>query len=114
MTISKDLLEELKNTLVSDKNRIQKELEKFTHKNSEGVFEANFPEDLGSERSENANEVEEYADRLAVEANLENELKKINKALERMENGTYGIDINTGEEINIERLKAYPAASTNV
>ena len=114
MAINKELLEELKNTLISDRNRIQKELAKFTHKNSEGVIEVDFPDDLGSERSENANEVEEYSDRLAVEANLENELKKINKALERMENGTYGIDINTGEEISIERLKAYPAASTNV
>lgn len=114
MTISKELLEELKNSLISDKNRIERELDKFTHKNPEGIREANFPSDLGSEKSENANEVEEYADRLAVEGSLEKELENINKALERMENGTYGLDVKTGEKINIERLKAYPAANTNV
>ncbi len=114
MTIDKELLEELKSRLISDKNRIEKELTKFTHKNTDGSYEADFPEDLGSENSENANEIEEYSDRVAIEFSLEEELKKINDALERMEKGTYGIDVNTGEEINIERLKAYPAASTNV
>ena len=114
MTISNELLEELKEQLISDKNRIEGELNKFTHKNSDGVREANFPLDLGSEKSENANEVEEYADRLAIEENLEGELKNIKDALERMEKGVYGLDIKTGEEINTERLKAYPAASTNV
>ena len=114
MTISKELLNELKERLITRKSRIEEELSKFTHKNSDGVLKANFPKDLGSEKSENANEVEEYADRLAIEKNLEKELENINAALERMEKGTYGFDVKTGKEINMERLKACPSASENV
>ncbi len=114
MTISKELLEELKEVLISDKNRIEGELDKITQKNQDGVREVNFPSDLSFKRNENANEVEEYVDRLAVEESLEEELKNINEALKRMEKGVYGLDIKTGEEINIERLRAYPAADTNV
>ena len=35
-------------------------------------------------------------------------IKKIKKALERIENGTFGICESCGEEISIERLKARP------
>ncbi|MBN2809137.1 MAG: RNA polymerase-binding protein DksA [Deltaproteobacteria bacterium] len=37
-------------------------------------------------------------------------IKKINEALEQIDNGTYGICAECGEEINIERLKARPVA----
>ena len=35
-------------------------------------------------------------------------IKKIKKALERIENGTFGICESCGEEISVERLKARP------
>ncbi|OPL13657.1 MAG: RNA polymerase-binding protein DksA [delta proteobacterium ML8_D] len=38
-------------------------------------------------------------------------IKKIDKALERIENGTYGICEDCGEEIGIERLKARPVTT---
>ncbi len=38
-------------------------------------------------------------------------IKKIKKALERIENGTFGICEKCGEEINIERLKARPVTT---
>ena len=38
-------------------------------------------------------------------------IKKIKKALERIENGTFGICESCGEEIGIERLKARPVTS---
>ncbi len=114
MSIDQKTLAELREKLESEKKRIEGELERFTHENSDGDREANFPKDLGNERSENATEVEEYTDRLGVEQSLEAQLKDITDALERMENGTYGIDEKTGEEINIERLRVYPAARTNV
>ena len=38
-------------------------------------------------------------------------IKKIKKALERIENGTFGICESCGEDISIERLKARPVTS---
>jgi DnaK suppressor protein len=38
-------------------------------------------------------------------------IKKINNALDRIEDGTYGICDRCGEEISIGRLKARPVAS---
>jgi len=47
---------------------------------------------------------------VAVEDNLESQLKEVRDALLRMENGTYGICENCKQEVDIERLRAYPAA----
>jgi len=38
-------------------------------------------------------------------------IKKIKKALDRIENGTFGICESCGEEIGIERLKARPVTT---
>ncbi len=38
-------------------------------------------------------------------------IKKIKKALERIDNGTFGICESCGEEISIERLKARPVTT---
>ncbi|MFO8084461.1 MAG: RNA polymerase-binding protein DksA [Desulfobacterales bacterium] len=38
-------------------------------------------------------------------------IKKIKKALQRIENGTFGICEKCGEDINIERLKARPVTT---
>jgi RNA polymerase-binding transcription factor DksA len=45
---------------------------------------------------------------------LEAELAEIEAAIERIENGTYGIDEVTGQPIDPSRLDAVPAARTNV
>ena len=44
----------------------------------------------------------------------ENLLKKINYALERLENGTYGFSVISDEEIGIARLMATPHATMTV
>jgi RNA polymerase-binding transcription factor DksA len=51
---------------------------------------------------------------LAILEQLENELAEIEAALQRLDQGTYGIDEHTGEPIARERLEALPSARTNV
>ncbi len=114
MTIDNKVLEEVRAKLVADKERLEGELSKFASKTSEGDYKTEFPDDIGNEQGENAIEVEEYADKLALEKSLEAQLKDVLDALEKMENGTYGADEETGEDIDVERLKAYPAARTNI
>lgn len=110
MAIDKKIQEELKNKLLEEKSRIEKDLAIFAKPTRiPGDYETKF-DDIGKDEGENASEVEEYADNLALENTLEKELKKINNALGRMGEGTYSICQNCGETIDIERLKAYPAA----
>lgn len=114
MAIEQSMMDELKEKLIAEKARLEEELGKFATKTSEGDFKTKFPEDIGNEQGENALEVDQYVDNLALEKSLETQLRDVIDALEKMENGTYGFDEESGEEIAIERLQAYPAARGNV
>lgn len=105
-------LDELKQELLSEKKKIEEELGLIANKENGDEYETKF-EDLGRDDGDNAEEVEEYTNKLDVTETLEKKLKEIKGALDRMENGTYGICENCpNEEIPLERLKAYPSAST--
>lgn len=110
MTIQPEILKELKEKLLAEKNRFEEELGRIAKPTkAEGDYETSY-NDIGKDEDENATEVEEYTDNLALEANLEKQLKEINDALERMDNGTYGKCVNCSKDIPVERLMAYPAA----
>jgi RNA polymerase-binding transcription factor DksA len=65
------------------------------------------PADQGSETFEREKD-------LSILEGLESELAEIEAALQRIDDGTYGIDENTGEPIDPARLEAIPTARTNV
>lgn len=112
--IDQKILEELKVKLVEEKSHLEEELGRFAKPtDTEGDFKTEFKE-ISDDMEDNANEVEEYIGNLGVEKSLETQLKDVIDALKKMEEGTYGVDENTGEEINVDRLKVYPAARTNV
>ncbi|MDD5397048.1 MAG: TraR/DksA C4-type zinc finger protein [Candidatus Moranbacteria bacterium] len=103
---------QLKEKLLEEKKRIESELGRIGKPTTDsGDYSTNFNE-IGEDEDENASEVEEYTGNLAVEANLEKQLKDIMDALERIEQGTYGKCENCGTDIPVERLLAYPAAKT--
>ena len=115
MAIDQQMLDELKSALLTEKEQLEGELARLGKKtNDQGDYETAFSENLGEHDEENATEVEQYVDNLAVEQALEVQLKDVIDALAKFDNGTYGVDEETGEQINTDRLKAYPAARTNV
>jgi len=65
------------------------------------------PADSGSDTFEREKD-------LSILEQLEGELAEIQAALQRVDDGTYGVDEVTGEPIVPERLEAMPAARTNV
>jgi DnaK suppressor protein len=65
------------------------------------------PADQGSELFEREKD-------LAILERLEVDLAEIEAALQRLDEGTYGVDEVTGEPIDPERLEALPAARTNI
>jgi len=66
------------------------------------------------ESDESVNESDEDMKNKALSDHLELRLKKVNDALKRVEDGTYGTCEVCQKEIPLERLKANPAASTDI
>lgn len=113
MAIEKKTMEELKNALLEEKAELEKNLGKIAKPvdKEEGDYETSF-EDIGTDKDDNATEVDQYTQNLGVESALEKNLQDVIDALEKMDKGTYGICENCQKEIPVERLKANPSAKT--
>jgi DnaK suppressor protein len=110
MSLDPQTLAELKEKLIQERKRIREELGRIAKPTKDGDdFNTTF-NNIGDDEDENASEVEEYTDNLAIETVFEKQLKEITEALEKMELGTYGKCENCKNDIPIERLRAYPAA----
>ena len=100
------------------KELLEKNLAKMLDyaENLEEVDPAN-DEDRVNDNAEAGDEaLEDYGilENQVLESAADESIADIKLALERMENGTYGIDEETGEPIPFLRLKLYPTARHNV
>ncbi len=113
--MDKKILSEIKNNLAAERKRLESELAGFAKKDLtiKDNYRSEFPE-FGNDDDENANEVAEYSDRLSLEHALEKQLQDVNKALENIQNGKYGICNHCGEPIDGQRLKIRPTSSSCV
>lgn len=91
--------------------RLKKQLAHFAHrrKSLKGDYKSRFPI-FGRGKDEDAQEVERYESRLSLEHQLELELQKVQRVLEKVKAGKYGICVLCGKRIQSERLKIYPEA----
>jgi RNA polymerase-binding transcription factor DksA len=64
--------------------------------------------------ADQASETFEREKDMAILERLEQELAEIEAALQRLDDGTYGVDEVTGEPIDPARLEALPTARTNI
>lgn len=110
MTLVEKDVNKFEAILLEQKNKLEEELGRIAKSTSkEGDYETVY-EDMGDDRDENASEVEEYVDNVALENNLEEQLKGINDALEKIKKDTYGVCEECGADISPERLEANPSA----
>ncbi len=112
MLIKKIFLKKIKERLEKEKTSIESSLTSFATKDKKlpGDWDTRFPEFNSGNLEESADEVEEYENLLPIEFSLENRLKDVNLALEKIKNGLYGKCEKCGKEISWERLEAYPGA----
>ncbi|MFA7653997.1 MAG: TraR/DksA family transcriptional regulator [Candidatus Magasanikbacteria bacterium] len=112
---SADFLNNIKDILSKEKERLVKELAKFTTKNPHVAddYNSEFP-DYGDKDDENAAEVAEYATNLPLEESLEKSLRDVNKSLDRIGDGTYGVCKYCKNPIDEKRLLARPTSSACV
>lgn len=108
---NQNFINEMKTQLEGERKEVEDKLKTFTHQ-SNGDYQADFPE-YGRSDEDNATEMADHAAASSTEAVLEQRLKNINAALNRVESGTYGLTSN-GELIPEDRLRANPAATTLV
>ncbi len=101
-------LEEQKKKLLEEKKRVEEELADVAVK-KDGRFEAIYPE-YGSEDDENIQEIADYERNISIELSLKDLLAEIEKALSKIEKGTYGVCEKCGKLIEKERLQAVPYA----
>ncbi len=112
---SKEFLVKIKEVLLGEKERLEKELAKFTKKNVhvEGDYDASFPE-FGDKEDENALEVAQYTTNKPLEISLEKTLRDVNKSLDRLEKGDYGVCKYCDNPIEEKRLLARPTSGACV
>jgi DnaK suppressor protein len=110
--MDKKLLEELKGKLEAEKKSIKEELESFATEdpNLKHNWDTRYPNREDGDKDEEADEVQEYDNKLSLEYSLELKLKDVNVALEKITEGKYGICEKCGKEIEEDRLKAAPEA----
>ena len=107
-------IEYFKARLVEEQGRLRHELEDLGMEDPlhKGKFEATFPETGSNSEDDNAQEVSEYADNISIEARIEAELKDVEKAIESIAAGTYGVCKYCGKPIDELRLEARPESSS--
>lgn len=108
------MLSELRRRLLEEKSSVERRLKDHDHysmmvqmSDALGEFSLydNHPADVGSEMFEREKDLALY--------NLDREtLREIEQALQRMEEGTYGLCTVCGQAIPVERLQALPQAVT--
>lgn len=114
--MKKELLEKYKKKLEEKKAMLEKELSRFAVKDEKikDNWKTKFPyfdgETGGAALEKAADQVEEYNNLLSIEHSLEEKLRDVNLALEKIKKGAYGICEKCGKPISPERLDAYPEA----
>lgn len=109
-------IDKQKELLLSMKAEIEEELSGLGRKVANGDWIAVPDEGDGSTADpiDNADITEDYEEKIAVLKVLEQQYVQVNKALNAIEEGTYGICEVSGEKISEARLMANPAATTCV
>jgi len=113
--MNKQTLETIKSKLADERKKLEDDLANFAKKDSKIAdnYQSNFPK-YGDKEEENAAEVAEYSDRLSLEHALEKQLRDVNKALESITQGKYGICSHCGKEIEEKRLMVRPTSTSCV
>lgn len=102
--------------LSSEKSLLEEQLSEIARFNTDTESWEAIPDaDLMQESDDNdaADRFEDFEERTSMVRTLQERLIDIKDALEKMEQGTYGVCEVSGEPIEMDRLEANPAARTN-
>lgn len=111
--LDQKMIKEIEKTLLAQKKQIVDDLADLSRKDNHEAdnMSAKFPE-YGDKPDENAQEISDYSTNIMTEKVLEKSLEDINKTLDRIAKGTYGVCKYCGNPIAAKRLLARPTASS--
>ncbi|MFA5163659.1 MAG: TraR/DksA family transcriptional regulator [Patescibacteria group bacterium] len=111
--VDEKTIKEIEKNLLQEKKQILDDLQDLSKKDNHDAdnMAAKFPE-YGDKPDENAQEITDYSTAVVTEKVLEKSLEDINKTLERINKGTYGICRYCQKPINPKRLMARPTANS--
>ena len=98
--MTKEKISKYENKLKGDKERLTKEIAKYSE-----------AEDFGNDvdnLEEEADESESYANRMSISSDLKAQLNEVDMALNKITMGIYGVCAKCGGEISEEVLDAAP------
>lgn len=108
--------EKFKKRLEEEKKKIEDSLSNLGRKDPDNPesWEPNpsISDVVSADPSDLADSFEEFENRAVIESQLVDQLNNVKEALIRIKKGKYGICEIGGEEIEKDRLEAYPAAKT--
>lgn len=106
-----DFINQKEEYLLNKKKELERDLSEFAEKTSKNNWETKYPQ-MNSSEEDKVDEIEEYENTLPVERSLEEKLKDVNDALEKIEKGEYGKCSECGAMISEDRLNILPEART--
>ena len=105
--MSADMLQHFKDLLLQWKQELMEEVDRTMHHMQEDA--ANY-----ADPSDRATQEEEFSLELRTRDRARKLITKIEEALDRIENGTYGFCMETNEPITLSRLVARPIATLSI
>jgi DnaK suppressor protein len=103
--------EGVREQLLSERSRLERELKVFQQELESSLEEASGETPYGQHLAENASASLDREMDLTLEENLRDVLAKIDRALAKLDAGTYGVCDRCQGEIGNDRLEAAPYAS---
>ncbi len=108
----KSELEKLKSMLQQEKEHLDKELDHF-----ESLLLSKTMKEAGGDlssctthKADQASDIDENQKLFIIMERVQNRLKEVDEALDKVENGEFGVCRSCGEKIQIKRLLAKPQA----
>jgi len=109
-------LAEFRDLLTTERERLLKDVQRNDKaiRHADGESESGAGRAHSNHMADQGSDEAEYETKLLLSATQTEYLREIAEALQRIEDGTFGICETSGEKINVERLRALPTARLSI
>ncbi|HEX2915167.1 MAG TPA: TraR/DksA family transcriptional regulator [Chloroflexia bacterium] len=107
-------LQKFKQRLLDEQARLQEQINRATQEVRDDTGAQAIENAYSNHMADDAGFLEDIDRTTSIRETFQTTLEQVNHALEKIENGTYGLSDVSGAEIPVERLEVVPWANTLV